>query len=220
MKLNYYLCSMKKSGIYKLTSPSGKCYIGQSTDMVQRILKYKRLQCKSQIKLYNAIQKYGFENFTIEVLYETDTQFKHLKSMLNLMEIKWIKKFNSIICGYNIRSGGSFGKHSEESKQKMSKSGKLKIFTEEHKLNLSKASQHRKETQGIIISPETQSKMTKSRQKIVIQYTLDGEFIKEWENIYLIENELNISKARLYSTCQGKQKSTAGFIWKYKNSIK
>ena len=56
--------------------------------MVQRILKYKRLQCKSQIKLYNAIQKYGFENFTIEVLYETNTQFKHLKSMLNLMEIK------------------------------------------------------------------------------------------------------------------------------------
>lgn len=88
MKLKHYLCSMKKSGIYKLTSPSGKCYIGQSTDMVQRILKYKRLQCKSQIKLYNAIQKYGFENFTIEVLYETNTQFKHLKSMLNLMEIK------------------------------------------------------------------------------------------------------------------------------------
>ena len=69
MKLNYYLCSMKKSGIYKLTSPSGKCYIGQSTDMVQRILKYKRLQCKSQIKLYNAIQKYGFENFKRETLF-------------------------------------------------------------------------------------------------------------------------------------------------------
>ena len=211
---------MKKSGIYKLTSPSGKCYIGQSVDIVQRILQYKKLQCKSQIKLYNAIKKYGFKNFKIEILYETNTQFKHLNSMLDIMEIRWIKKFNSIVDGYNIRSGGSFGKHSEESKQKMSKSGKLKVFTEEHKLHLSKASQHRKETRGIIITPETQCKMAKARQKIVLQYTLDGKFIREWENIYLIENELNIPKARLYSTCQGKQKSTAGFIWKYKTSIK
>ena len=79
---------MKKSGIYKLTSPSGKCYIGQSVDIVQRILQYKKLQCKSQIKLYNAIKKYGFKNFKIEILYETNTQFKHLNSMLDIMEIR------------------------------------------------------------------------------------------------------------------------------------
>ena len=137
--------------------------------------------------------------------------------MLNALEIKWIKQFDSINNGYNIKGGGSFGKHSEESKLKMSESGKVKVFTEKHKQSLSKASQLRKSRDGIVISSETQLKMAKSRQKIVMQYTKDGTFVKEWESISSIAEELQISKACLYNVCRGIQKSTAGFIWIYKS---
>lgn len=61
----------------------------------------------------------------------------------------------------------------------MSESGKVKVFTEKHKQSLSKASQLRKSRDGIVISSETQLKMAKSRQKIVMQYTKDGTFVKE-----------------------------------------
>lgn len=47
------------AGIYKLTSPSGKCYIGQSVQLEIRHRRYKNLECDRQPKLYNAILKYG-----------------------------------------------------------------------------------------------------------------------------------------------------------------
>lgn len=79
---------MKRLGIYKLTSPSGKHYIGQTTDIDKRLKHYKRVDCKTQVKLFRAIEKYGFENFLIEILYETTNEFKHMSLMLNALEIK------------------------------------------------------------------------------------------------------------------------------------
>ena len=46
-------------GIYKITSPSNKIYIGQSINIERRFNSYKNLShCKQQIKLYNSLQKY------------------------------------------------------------------------------------------------------------------------------------------------------------------
>ena len=59
-------------GIYKITSPTKKIYIGQSIDIENRFLKYKFLHCKPQIKLYRSLKKYGFENHTFEVLCECE----------------------------------------------------------------------------------------------------------------------------------------------------
>lgn len=42
---------MVKIGIYKIKSPSNRIYIGQSWDIDKRLNYYKRLLCKSQIKL-------------------------------------------------------------------------------------------------------------------------------------------------------------------------
>ncbi|MDA3854636.1 MAG: GIY-YIG nuclease family protein [Candidatus Woesearchaeota archaeon] len=50
---------MKKSAVYKLTSPSGKVYIGQSVDVAQRFSKHKRQTSKTKTKLGSAIRKYG-----------------------------------------------------------------------------------------------------------------------------------------------------------------
>ena len=57
-------------GIYKITSPTNKIYIGQSIDIKKRFNQYKNLQCKGQKALYSSLLKYGYDNHKIEVLIE------------------------------------------------------------------------------------------------------------------------------------------------------
>lgn len=57
-------------GIYKITSPSGKVYIGHSKDIKDRWLDYKRKVCKKQRRLYNSLVKYGSEKHTFEIIEE------------------------------------------------------------------------------------------------------------------------------------------------------
>lgn len=60
-----------KIGIYKITSPSGKVYIGQTINVYKRWeYDYKPLNCKGQPKLLNSLKKYGYEAHKFEVLEE------------------------------------------------------------------------------------------------------------------------------------------------------
>lgn len=186
-------------GIYKLTSPSGKIYIGQSIDLDKRLKRYKRLDCKDQPKLYNAISKYGFDSFKIEILYETTNEFKYINLMLDAMEIKWIKYFNSINNGYNITKGGGGCKgykHTDESKLKISIANKIKIVSEETKRKMSESSKGKKS---------------------INQYDLNGIFIKEWNSIKEAANFIGISSTAIHKNLNEKSKTSGGFILKYKN---
>ena len=49
-------------GIYKITNPNGRIYIGQSTNIGAIWDVYHRLKCKDQSSLYNSLQKYVPEN--------------------------------------------------------------------------------------------------------------------------------------------------------------
>lgn len=55
-------------GIYKIISPSGKIYIGQSVNITRRFKQYKRLQCPQQTHLYNSFLKYGVNYHKFEVV--------------------------------------------------------------------------------------------------------------------------------------------------------
>lgn len=58
------------TGIYKITSPSGKVYIGQSVDIQQRFYYYKKgKNYKIQTRLRHSIEKYGIENHLFEILH-------------------------------------------------------------------------------------------------------------------------------------------------------
>lgn len=52
----------------------------------------------------------------------------------------------------------------------------------------------------------------------VVQLTLDGIFIKEWDSMTKAETELNITD--ISSNCTGKKKSSGGFLWIYKEDYK
>jgi group I intron endonuclease len=51
------------------------------------------------------------------------------------------------------------------------------------------------------------------------QYDLDGNFIKEYENIKSASVDLNILTQGIRNVCTGKSKSSGGYIWKYKSDI-
>lgn len=59
-----FMARIKIIGIYKITSPSGKIYIGQSRDLDKRLKSYKcgSSKTKGQPKLYNSFEKYGIDN--------------------------------------------------------------------------------------------------------------------------------------------------------------
>lgn len=57
-------------GIYKITSPTNKIYIGQSIDIDRRIYDYSLLRCKAQTILYNSFKKHGFNNHSFEIIEE------------------------------------------------------------------------------------------------------------------------------------------------------
>ena len=111
----------KICGIYKIISPSGKIYIGQSVDINRRIKSYKYGNCKEQPYLYNSILKYGwcsFDFFILEVCNENE---------LNDKEKYYIDKYNTFNTkhGMNLRDGGgSHGKMSIITKEKMKQNHK------------------------------------------------------------------------------------------------
>jgi len=80
---------MKKIiGIYKITSPNNRVYIGQSLDIVKRKRKYKTKNCSGQQRVYNSIIKYGWENHNFEVIEECDVY------SLNERERYWQDYYN------------------------------------------------------------------------------------------------------------------------------
>lgn len=55
-------------GIYKITSPSGKIYIGQSINIEKRWEKYQKYieNIKNQIKLYNSLKNMVGNNINLK----------------------------------------------------------------------------------------------------------------------------------------------------------
>jgi len=70
-----FLFNMKKEvicGIYKITSPTGKIYIGESKNINNRKNGYKNSGCKAQPRLNYSINKYGWDKHVFEIIEECD----------------------------------------------------------------------------------------------------------------------------------------------------
>lgn len=119
--------------IYKITNNvNGKIYVGKTKDTInnrykahlKQALKNKDLNITSS-RLYNAINKYGVENFSVEQIEECPYE------ILSEREIYWIDKLNTrdLSIGYNLCKGGECGPggpmfkgkhHSDKTKELMS----------------------------------------------------------------------------------------------------
>lgn len=130
--------TQKKIGIYKITSPTGKVYIGQTIDYHKRIGQYSRLGCKSQSALFNSLTKHGYWSHSVELIEACDV------SELNERERFYQDKYKCVgPKGLNCRATKSTDKSgflSEQTKVKM----KARVFSEETRAKISKACKGRK----------------------------------------------------------------------------
>lgn len=88
--------------IYKLTSPSGKSYIGQTRNSFDTRWKQhiRDANCNSILPIHVAIRKYGPENFVNQILEEIPN------AELNTKEQYYIQKYDTYNNGYNCTLGG------------------------------------------------------------------------------------------------------------------
>lgn len=95
-------------GIYMIVNLiNDKKYVGQAIDLRDRLYSHiYAAQRKENYHLYNAINKYGIENFTIFIL-ETFTEISgDIKDLLNKQEIYFVAKYKTFESGYNNTKGG------------------------------------------------------------------------------------------------------------------
>ena len=114
--------AMNIYSIYKATNKiNGKCYIGFDSNWPQRKWEHKSpVNYNKKYKFYNAIRKYGLDNFEWEVIYQSKDKDYTLKAM----ETYFINVYDSFHNGYNSTLGGEgqFGtKHSKKQTQSVSK---------------------------------------------------------------------------------------------------
>ena len=98
---------MAKCGIYKIENLiTHHIYIGQSTNIDTRWRRHKDdvHSGKKDYPLYRAINKYGIDNFSFEIIEECS------KEALDEREQFWIKYYNSYKNGYNQTIGGQGAK--------------------------------------------------------------------------------------------------------------
>lgn len=58
----------------------------------------------------------------------------------------------------------------------------------------------------------------RKKHKNILQFSLNGQFIKEWETFSEVESELNIDKRLVWRCCHGLNgvKKAKNYIWKFK----
>jgi group I intron endonuclease len=188
-------------GIYKITNPKGKVYVGQSIDINHRLGKYKRLNgnVSNQKKIYNSLIKYGIENHSFEIIEECSLE------QLNEREIYYIEKYNSYKNGLNMQQGGKSFPKSEEFKEKLRKP-KPEGFAQ----HMSKIMTGKKQ------SLETKIKKNNKLKKPITQLSIQGEYIRDWESSIDVSIQLKIDPGSLTQCLKGRIKSCGGFKWKYK----
>ena len=203
--------------IYCITNLiNGKKYVGKTTQTIeQRFKEHCRDSRKEVYKkrpLYDAMRKYGVENFKVEQLEEV-----LVDDNLSDREVFWIKELQSYgHNGYNATEGGD---------------GKV-LYDYKEIIEIYNLGYNIKQTaKKVGCCQDIVSKVLKAHGiairngngKKIEQYDLAGNHIQTFNNSkkaaeWLIENGLTKSmKSRdnVSKCCLGKAKTAFGYIWKY-----
>lgn len=177
--------------IYKITNnQNNKVYIGQTT----RTLKERIHNYKNEVKwhpnsrpIIRAMAKYGFDCFKFEILKDNIQS----KKELDILERYYIKEYQSLVSeqGYNVELGGSsVGKHSEETKKKISQS---QLGEKNHMFG------------------------KKGSQNVTSKKILELTTGKIYESASLAAEDLNINFSHACAVARGKRGSHKGYVFRY-----
>lgn len=89
----------------------------------------------------------------------------------------------------------------EETRRKISNSRIGIKFSEEHRKKL---------------SDKKKGKNNSNRSKCVLQYTIEGNFVKEYPSLHEVTRECGFDYRNIHKCCSGEIKTAYKYIWKYK----
>lgn len=206
---------------------NGKVYIGITMQTPEQRWRHGE-GYKSSPHFYAAIQKYGWDNFEHNILFQNLTKEEACKK-----EQELIAKYNSMNreYGYNSTSGGDIFVMNEETKQKISQSlmgnknglghpcseeKKKKIseaqkgrrLTEEHKQKLSEAAKKRHTP----CSEQAKENIRKASHKKPVYCE---ELNKVFESVQECSRQLGIPATNISKLCNGRGKTLKGYHLRY-----
>ena len=206
------------SYIYKITNiKNNKIYIGKTNRTIEERFKeycqdYKKRDYEKR-PLYSAMKKYGIENFSIELVEETDNPEEREKY--------WIEYFGSFKNGYNATLGGD-GKSYIDYDLIVATYKEIPIQKEVAKLlNVS--------TDTVYTALKTKKIKTLSQAeavrisvgKVVNQYDLQGKYLNSYPSARAAAESLhkitasNGAASHIADVCKGKRKTAYGYIWRF-----
>lgn len=207
--------------VYRHVAPNGKMYVGVTRQSPECRWKNGNGYA-NQSYLFNAIKKYGWDNFKHEILLNGLTADE--ASLAEKLFIGYWDLTNRER-GYNNEEGGLFDYHiTEETRQKKSISmiGKNagerngmygKHLTQEQKDKISKANL------GKIRSQEARRKMSQNRpKKVVLQFDIDtGSLLNVFESTHDAYRQTGVGQQCICRCCNHKAKTAGGYRWEYDN---
>lgn len=221
--------------VYKHTSPNGKVYIGVTHQKPENRWNGGN-GYKSNIHFYNAIRKYGWRNFTHEILAIGLTEEEAIK-----METDLIAMYDSANKqhGYNVALGGhnlseesrkKIGltrkergiippnkgkKWPEETRKKISESltGRRYHVSDEARENIRQAKIGEKNPNyGRSLTWTIEARLKKV-QRAVVQ--IKGDQVIRYDSAVIAGKETGITSGNICRACQGKRKTAGGYEWRY-----
>ena len=211
--------------IYLITNKiNGKQYVGKTENTIDERWRehcndYQREHCEKR-PLYNAMLKYGIDNFEIKEL----EYLKEGGKLLSDREIYWIEKLGTYGSnGYNATKGGDgtlIYNYDEI----------IKLYNEYKSINqVSKILNCDKGTINKVLdiyNVNVEERKTRSKAKVVEQYSLDEKLLNTFESCYqagqYLKNIMETSSdgpkiGRNIGRCaNGERKTAYGFIWRFK----
>lgn len=220
----------KKWVIYMHTNLiNGKKYVGQTCATLQARFGKNGVRYKRCVLFYNAIQKYGWDNFEHKILEDCI----YTQEEANKKEKYYIEKYKSMDrkYGYNLSSGGNeqnslgipvfmynmngayvdmYESIADANRDLMISNGKISDCCRGN----------RKSAGGYMWSYNKEEKLGKyirgTNSRPVYKYSLTGEFIKKYNTVVDVVNELNINKGgHISSCCNGNRETAYGYQWRY-----
>jgi group I intron endonuclease len=212
-------------GIYKITNPKGKIYIGQSINIEKRWKRYKDWINHSQPIIYRSFQKYGLENHKFEIIEECNIE------ILDEKEVYWKQYYLDLIGWDNVLfcqlKDGKGGYKTQETKDKISKSKTGFKCTEETKALMRISNKNRilpddygakisKAKKGVKVDSIFTEERNSKLRKPIIQFDKKGNFIEEYISY---KEARRITEIKMTEAVRGKTKTAGGYIWKKKEDL-
>lgn len=226
---------MKNYKIYKHTNKAnGKVYIGQTYTSLKNRFGKNGIRYEGCKAFYNAIQKYGWDNFEHEIL-EENISNSELANKREMYYINLYKSTNSKY-GYNIQDGGHTQSFLSVKVYQYNIDGKYigyfdSISDAMRKYNISngKISDYckgnRKSAGGFRWSYDKLDYLGKyertSKSKMVHKYSLKGKYIKTYNHLSDVVKEMGLLHGgHISNCCNGTRETAYGFMWSYEKHKK